>query len=130
MVTRSGFGLVEVIVAITLIGIGVMSVAGSAAFANRTLQNAEDQEAAAQLAANVLDSLSYAVPVIAGTRADGRLTARWTPTGADSVRVDIIRTDSPDDSVVVMHAATRAATLLSLPLPPSLAPPADPAAST
>ncbi|HEX6693564.1 MAG TPA: type II secretion system protein [Longimicrobiales bacterium] len=77
MVMRRGFGLVEVVVAMTLLGIGVLSIAAGAAFASRIVSIAETEESAARLAAAVLDSLAVLPSWTDGAVDAGRLHARW-----------------------------------------------------
>ncbi len=111
MVKRPGFGLVEVVVAITLLGIGVMSVGASAAFASRILRMAENQEAAARLAGALVDSLAMAASAVAGESGADRFRAVWR-TGSDGeLTVVVVMRDPPHDTVA------SAAITLAVPLP-------------
>lgn len=57
MVSRRGFSLVEVIVALTVLSIGLLAVASSGLLAGRMLREAELIEAVGNRASGVLDSL-------------------------------------------------------------------------
>jgi len=86
MVTRRGFSLLEVIVALTLLSIAMLAVASSGLLAARLLSQAEAAEMTAVRAQSVLDSL-----VINNVRGSGRLVAdgyriEWT---AGDTRVSV-----------------------------------------
>lgn len=86
---RSGFTLVEVIVAIVVLGVGVLGVAATASLAARVLRQAEADEGAATAAAALLDSLlSRGVPA-AGERVDGPYRLRWTTTASDTAAAEV-----------------------------------------
>lgn len=57
MVARPAFSLVEVIVAITLLSVGLLSVAGGGMLASRLLRESELQEELLHRASSLLDSL-------------------------------------------------------------------------
>ena len=91
-----GFGLVELLVALTILGAGILAVAGTALVAARRLRASELQQEAVLAAAGVLDSVAFAgPPVVAGTRRAGALEIDWVsrPAGAGAdqlfVRVSI-----------------------------------------
>jgi prepilin-type N-terminal cleavage/methylation domain-containing protein len=96
MVMRRGFGLVEVIVAMTLLGVGVLSIAAGAAFASRIVSIAETEENAARLAATILDSLAVLPSWTDGVTDTDRLHARWSAgaAGDEATVVISVRTDS------------------------------------
>jgi len=77
MVSRGGFTLVEVIVAITLLSIAVLTLAASGTFAAEQIRLAHQEDAAAILAAALLDSLALAPDPGAGVITTGGLTAHW-----------------------------------------------------
>ena len=96
MVMRRGFGMVEVVVAMTLLGIGVISVSAGAAFSSRLLSLAETEERAARLAAAVLDSLAALPEWTAGTAVQDRLRAGWDAGQAGTeARVVVTIPDQP-----------------------------------
>lgn len=57
MVSRAGFSLVEVIVAMVLLSVGMLAIAGSGVLAAQLLREAEAQEEMMTRATSVLDSL-------------------------------------------------------------------------
>lgn len=99
MVRRSGFGLVEVIVAMTLLGIGVLSVAGSAAYATRMLRIAEAREQATRIAEILLDSLAFSGSAASGER---------------NVEQFHIQSSAADGSILVHVASIPDTTIVSL----------------
>ena len=93
---RRGFGLVEVIVAMTLLGIGMLSIGAGAAFASRVVGMAETEEGAARLAATVLDSLALLPQWTEGAADTDRLHARWwSGQAGDDLRIVITVTGEP-----------------------------------
>jgi Tfp pilus assembly protein PilV len=77
-IDRGGFGLVELIVALTLFALGILGLAGAAVLAHRSFTEADSIERAARLAESLLDSLVSADAVADGeVRAPG-ITADWT----------------------------------------------------
>ena len=79
MVTRRGaFSLVEVIVALTLLSVGLLAVAASAAMAATVLRQSELAEEAAFAASQVLDSLAVAAAPVSARQSRGPLELEWT----------------------------------------------------
>ena len=78
MVNRGGFALIEVIVALTLLSVGLLGIAGSAALAGRLMREAEADEQASTEAAQVLDSLTQQRAPTSGFRQAGRVRLTWT----------------------------------------------------
>jgi prepilin-type N-terminal cleavage/methylation domain-containing protein len=74
---RPGFGLIEVLVALTLLGIVMLGVAGSTLLAARLLGEAEATEQSALAALHVMDSLVQEASPANGERVAGRLAIRW-----------------------------------------------------
>jgi prepilin-type N-terminal cleavage/methylation domain-containing protein len=74
---RRGFGLIEVLVSITLLGIALLGVAGSTLFALRMLRDAEAIEQGALDALQVIDSLVQEDDPADGQRLTSRHTIRW-----------------------------------------------------
>ena len=81
--TRAGFGLVEVIVAMTLLAIGIVSVGAGAAFSTRVLRTAENEEDAVRIAESILDSLMSVPQATSGSAVSGRFLARWESGGSE-----------------------------------------------
>lgn len=89
--SRSGFTLVELIVAFALLGIGVVSIAGAAAAGRGALREANAETRALLAAASVLDSLTRLQSPVAGATTVGPDSLAWQvvpiSTGA---RVDVV----------------------------------------
>lgn len=86
MVTRRGFGLVEVVVAALLLGGGLLTLAAAAVAARSRLAATAADESALRVAATLLDSLRAArAPVSDSTRRDG-VDVRWDVV-ADRIRL-------------------------------------------
>ncbi|MGH7468701.1 MAG: type IV pilus modification PilV family protein [Longimicrobiales bacterium] len=77
MVTRRGFGLVEVVVALTLVGVALLGVAGSALLAGTLLRQAEASERGAMEALQVIDSLAQTSTPSSGERSTDRFHISW-----------------------------------------------------
>jgi prepilin-type N-terminal cleavage/methylation domain-containing protein len=73
-----GFGLVELIVALTLLSVGLLALTGAVAVAQRSFAAAEAVEEGTSVAALVLDSLMSETMPVPGERRRGRMMARWT----------------------------------------------------
>lgn len=73
----SGFGLVELLVALTILSFGLLALTGAAAVAQRSFIGAQAMEDGTSAAALVLDSLMREPAPVAGERQDGRTIARW-----------------------------------------------------
>ena len=78
MVRQRGFGLVEVVVALTLLGIALLGMAGTAALAGRMMREAQADELASLEAMQVLDSLVQERPPVSGRRQVGPVLLVWT----------------------------------------------------
>jgi hypothetical protein len=74
---RTGFGLVELIVAMTLLAVGVLGLAAAAALAARSLNGAAATGRATRAAAAVFDSLLHVGVPSAGERSDDGVIVRW-----------------------------------------------------
>jgi Tfp pilus assembly protein PilV len=84
-----GFTLLEVVVALLLLEIAVMSAAGTLTVASRTLTQAEHLERAVIEAEGVLDSLAGTAGAVSGSRAfvGGELMWSVDVTGQVALRV-------------------------------------------
>lgn len=73
-----GFSLVEVIVAMTLLSIGLLAVAASGLAAARLMSASHAAEHAAAMVSSLADSLIQTRAVGSGNSATGSLQLRWT----------------------------------------------------
>jgi type IV pilus assembly protein PilV len=96
MTSRQGFTLIEVLVAVTVLGVGILGLVGSSALVTRMIGRGRHTTNAAQIAQERLDrlrqtALSTATPCTAlnngtqTTTTDG-LTESWTVGGAGELR--------------------------------------------
>jgi type IV pilus modification protein PilV len=76
---RSGFTLVEVLVALTLLAVGLLGATATLLAARRAVASAERLHIAAQAGAGVADSLLDVRAASAGQRDADWGTLRWTP---------------------------------------------------
>jgi prepilin-type N-terminal cleavage/methylation domain-containing protein len=90
MVTRPGFSIIEVIVALTLLSIGLLGIAAGGLLSARILQQAELRNYALERASSIADSLVANRIQGSGTIHARHLELRWVATAASAeVRVDI-----------------------------------------
>lgn len=95
-----GFSLVEILVAVTVLCVGVLGAAAVAAQAGVRLREAEALEAGIAAGTRVLDSLVQHATVEAGTRRIDRFRVQWTVArDGGTARID---------AVVAFHDGTRA----------------------
>ena len=80
MVARRGFGLIEVVVALTLLSVALLGIAATATLAGRMVREGQADEEAAVEAMQVLDSLMQERQPTAGQRHAGRVSLAWTVT--------------------------------------------------
>lgn len=86
---RPGLSLIEVAIAMVILGTGLLSVLALVSRAGSLLRKAEAEEGAAREAAAVLDSLTgYGAPV-AGSTTRGRYAVDWT-VASDSLAVRLL----------------------------------------
>ena len=97
---RRGFSLVEVTVAMLLLSIGLLGVAGTGLLAGRLLRESEGREAMVERASNILDSLSAHAASGGGTVMDARYRIDW----AASDSAVHVRALLPDGSRYDMRA--------------------------
>jgi prepilin-type N-terminal cleavage/methylation domain-containing protein len=93
---QHGFSLVELVVAMTLLTISLVGLAGAAAVAQRSFSGAEAMEKGTDAAALVLDSLMREDTPADGARRIGAVAARWSVV-QDSVATAISLTIRIDD---------------------------------
>lgn len=107
----AGFSLVELIVALTILSIGMLALTGAAAVAQRSFIGARALQEGTDAAAAVLDSLMREPSPVDGTRRVGRADAQWS-IRQDSVATDILLTIRVHDGARVrrldFHASHRA----------------------
>lgn len=87
----AGFGLVEVIVALTILSIGLLALTGAAAVAQRSFIGARALQEGTDAAAAVLDSLMREPSPANGARRVGRADTQWA-IRQDSVATNILLT--------------------------------------
>jgi len=75
---RRGFGLIELIVALTILAVGVLGMAAAAVYAQQSFARAEASERATRLASSLLDSLVTVHTPAAGERIIDDIVLRWT----------------------------------------------------
>jgi prepilin-type N-terminal cleavage/methylation domain-containing protein len=100
--TQAGFGLVELIVAMTLLSVGVLGLVAASAFAQQSLNAADATTRATNVAAAFADSLLRSPPAggaagaATGERTVGNLLVRWS-VEADSALVLVrVEVDVPE----------------------------------
>ncbi|MBR9989778.1 MAG: prepilin-type N-terminal cleavage/methylation domain-containing protein [Gemmatimonadetes bacterium] len=102
-----GFGLVELIVALTILSFGLLALTGAAAVSQRSFMGARAMEEGTDIAALVLDSLMREPVPASGDRNDGRSRAEWT-VQEDSVSTTINLTvtvaDGAREQQLTFHA--------------------------
>jgi prepilin-type N-terminal cleavage/methylation domain-containing protein len=103
--TRRGFTLVEVLMAMVVLEVGFLGVAGTLLLAARTMRRAESLERAVTEAGRVYDSVSSLGDVGAGEApvAVGRL--RWRVDADRTLHVEVL---TPTDSVLFSLAGRTA----------------------
>jgi prepilin-type N-terminal cleavage/methylation domain-containing protein len=90
---RRGFGLVELIVALTVFAIGILGLAGAAVLAHRSFNEADGIERAARVAEILLDSLVRADTVADGEVREPGFAARWTVAQDSAIAVVTLRVE-------------------------------------
>jgi prepilin-type N-terminal cleavage/methylation domain-containing protein len=88
---RDGFSLVELVVALTVLGVGVLGLVAAATTAQRSFAVAAAEERATRAAAVVMDSLLLASAPAAGEGQLFGLSVSWETT-ADGENMDIVTT--------------------------------------
>jgi prepilin-type N-terminal cleavage/methylation domain-containing protein len=89
--TSDGFSLVELLVALTALGVGILGLVAAATAAQRSFAVAAAEERATRAAAVVMDSLLRDSAPAAGERQILGLSVSWKTT-ADGEYMDIITT--------------------------------------
>ncbi|MGH7447433.1 MAG: prepilin-type N-terminal cleavage/methylation domain-containing protein [Longimicrobiales bacterium] len=96
MMPRDGFGLVELIVALTILSIGLLGLAGAAAVAQRSFSGAQAVEEGVDAAALVLDSLMRETVPAAGGRSVGRASVTWSVVNDSAAALIMLTVTVPD----------------------------------
>jgi prepilin-type N-terminal cleavage/methylation domain-containing protein len=107
-VTRRGFSLVELVVALTILSLGILVLATAAAFAQRSFAGAEAIDRAARAAALVLDSLTREPAPADGVRHVDGMLVRWSATpdaGLTIIRADVEVSGGGRSHRIVFHAS-------------------------
>lgn len=90
---RAGFSLVELIVALLLLSMGLVALAGAAAVAQLSFAEAAAAEHAANAAAAVIDSLMREPAIQSGSAGLGMVDVQWTVTAGGGVeRIAVMTT--------------------------------------
>jgi type II secretory pathway pseudopilin PulG len=106
--SRSGFTLLEVVVALLVLEVAVVGLVGSLVLASATLTRAESLERAVATAEGVLDSLAGAAATLADSIPHaGRGTVRWSIDDSGYVRLQA--TEGRGSVVLDLAAVVRAA---------------------
>jgi prepilin-type N-terminal cleavage/methylation domain-containing protein len=108
--SRTGFTLLEIIVTITLLGVGVAAVVRTSAAIARVQGAGERRERAANLASARFERLRAApCAAAAGADRDRAIVARWSATVGDGARRledDITIPDGPSERRELVRSAT------------------------
>ncbi|MBI4546038.1 MAG: prepilin-type N-terminal cleavage/methylation domain-containing protein [Gemmatimonadetes bacterium] len=119
LLSLDGFTLVEVMVALTVLAVGTLSILGAATLALRTLQEAEARYQAVLLAGAVLDSLQQVASPGSGEAVWDARRVRWVVEQRGRLASIELVVESPAGGRPgSLHFA-----LLHFPLPPPLASP-------
>ena len=97
-----GFTLLEVVIALLVLEVAVVSAVGILVIASATLSRADRLERVAALAEGVLDSLAAAPTATTGSLTDPVAVVDWTVDAAGSVIVTA--TDPPGDTLLELRA--------------------------
>ena len=91
MSARRGFGLIELVVALTILAFGVLGLAAAALMAQRAFMTADALQRAGTAASIVLDSLMRQTDPASGERIIDNVTVRWIArsTGRDITAIDL-----------------------------------------
>jgi Tfp pilus assembly protein PilV len=98
---RPGFSLVELVVAMTLLSVGVLGLAAAAALALRSMNSAAAMDRGTRAATTLLDSLAHVATPSAGERTEDGVRIRW------SIEQDSVLTHLRAVVEVGVPAATR-----------------------
>jgi len=107
---RSGFSLVEILVALVVLQIGLLATSALALEGLRTLRRAEVTERTGWMVRSVADSLLPLDTVDPGEREIDGLRIRWRPAGGRAVEVEVRSSDTTDPArflVPLMGGASR-----------------------
>jgi prepilin-type N-terminal cleavage/methylation domain-containing protein len=110
---RSGFSMVELVVALTLFSVGILGLASAAVLAQRQLAAADAIERSARAAAAVLDSLVLEPSLADGRSSQHGATVRWT-VAVDSFLTTIVADVEVGDGVHTRRVEFRASQLHDL----------------
>jgi Tfp pilus assembly protein PilV len=76
--TRVGFGLIELIVALTILAFGVLGMAAAAVYAHQSFMRAETSERVLRMAGTIMDSLTASPTPASGELVGNGIVLRWT----------------------------------------------------
>ena len=85
---RRGLTLIEIIIAIIVMSVGIMGLAGTASYVAQQMGNGNNQTIAASLSTKIADSLSSrkCSSLVNGTQTSRGVTVAWTVTTFTRVR--------------------------------------------
>jgi prepilin-type N-terminal cleavage/methylation domain-containing protein len=99
--TRRGFTLVEILIAMVVLEVGLLAVCGTLWLAARTLTRAEALERAVAALEGVYDSLAAGPSAPDGARSTPRGRVVWTSAGVD---LHLVFLDTTGDTVASLDA--------------------------
>jgi Tfp pilus assembly protein PilV len=109
--TAAGFGMVELVVAMTLLAVGVLGLVAAATVAARAIHGADERERAARAVATLADSLLAAAAPAAGERLHQDVPVRWSVGGDSALLVIDIEVELDRPGVASRRVRYRAARL-------------------
>ncbi len=106
MTNRQGFTVVEVLVAVMVLGVGILALVGSSALVTRMIGEGKRATYATQIAQQRMENFRRiamnttpqctALAAATGTATSGRITEQWTITGTAGTRSITVRAIYPD----------------------------------
>jgi prepilin-type N-terminal cleavage/methylation domain-containing protein len=91
----AGFSLVELVVALTLLSVGLIALAGSAAVAQRAFADAAATERSVRAAAEIIDSLAHVRAPQSGSRIIDQVEIAWAVSSLDGMHHILITITHP-----------------------------------
>jgi prepilin-type N-terminal cleavage/methylation domain-containing protein len=103
---RAGFSLVELIVALALLSVAMIALAGTAAVAQRFFADAAAMDRGVRAAAEVIDSLGHVPAPVSGRRTIDGVRVEWN-VGQDEqiLRIDVTAADERTGAAITFSGA-------------------------